>query len=41
VRRLVPHDGRPSYRAAAARDAWGRTLAFFAEVLDPVKVVPV
>jgi carboxymethylenebutenolidase len=28
-------------RAAAARDAWARTLAFFAAALDPVAVAPV
>jgi carboxymethylenebutenolidase len=41
----TPHaffnDTRPSYRPEAARDAWGRTLAFFAEVLGPVPTVPV
>jgi carboxymethylenebutenolidase len=41
----TPHaffnDTRPSYRAEAARDAWGRTLAFFAETLGPVSTVPV
>ncbi|MGO9754073.1 MAG: dienelactone hydrolase family protein [Solirubrobacteraceae bacterium] len=30
------NDGRPSYRHVAARDAWARTLAFFAATLDPV-----
>lgn len=35
------NDGRPSYRQEAARDAWARTLQFFAEALDPVKTVPV
>jgi carboxymethylenebutenolidase len=30
------NDGRPSYRHRAARDAWGRTLAFLAATLDPV-----
>jgi carboxymethylenebutenolidase len=30
------NDGRPSYRQEAARDAWARTLAFFAQTLDPV-----
>jgi carboxymethylenebutenolidase len=41
----TPHaffnDTRPSYRPEAARDAWGRTLAFFAEALGPVPTVPV
>jgi carboxymethylenebutenolidase len=32
------NDDRPSYRPAAARDAWARTLRFFADVLDPVAV---
>jgi len=36
----TPHaffnDTRPSYRPEAARDAWGRTLAFFAQALTPV-----
>jgi carboxymethylenebutenolidase len=40
----TPHaffnDTRPSYRPEAARDAWGRTLAFFAATLDPVSTVP-
>lgn len=40
----TPHaffnDTRPSYRAEAARDAWARTLAFFAEALGPVPIVP-
>ncbi len=40
----TPHaffnDTRPSYRPEAARDAWGRLLAFFAEVLGPVPTVP-
>ena len=35
----TPHaffnDTRPTYRSAPARDAWARTLAFFAEVLAP------
>lgn len=30
------NDTRPSYRQEAARDAWARTLAFFAETLGPV-----
>jgi carboxymethylenebutenolidase len=33
------NDTRPSYRPEAARDAWARTLAFFAEVLGPVAAV--
>ncbi len=33
------NDGRPSYRYLAARDAWARTLAFFAATLDPVATV--
>ena len=41
----TPHaffnDTRPSYRPEAARDAWGRTLAFFADALGPVPTVPV
>ncbi len=41
----TPHaffnDTRPSYRPEAARDAWGRILAFFAEALGPVPTVPV
>jgi dienelactone hydrolase len=40
----APHaffnDTRPSYRPEPARDAWARTLAFFAEVLGPVAPVP-
>jgi carboxymethylenebutenolidase len=40
----TPHaffnDTRPSYRPEAARDAWGRTLAFFGETLGPVPTVP-
>jgi carboxymethylenebutenolidase len=40
----TPHaffnDTRPSYRPEAARDAWGRTLAFFAEALGAVPTVP-
>lgn len=35
------NDTRPSYRPEAARDAWGRTLQFFAEALDPVAVAAV
>ncbi len=31
------NDTRPSYRQEAARDAWGRTLQFFAQTLDPVR----
>lgn len=34
------NDGRPSYNAEAARDAWARTLQFFAEALDPVSTAP-
>ncbi len=30
------NDTRPSYRQEAARDAWARTLAFFAQTLGPV-----
>jgi carboxymethylenebutenolidase len=30
------NDTRPSYRQEAARDAWARTLSFFADTLDPV-----
>jgi carboxymethylenebutenolidase len=30
------NDTRPSFRQEAARDAWARTLAFFAEALGPV-----
>ncbi len=41
----TPHaffnDTRPSYRPEAARDAWGRTLAFFADALGSVATVPV
>lgn len=33
------NDTRPSYRQEAARDAWARTLAFFAETLGPVSTV--
>jgi len=39
----TPHaffnDTRPSYRQEAARDAWGKTLAFFGEMLGPVTTV--
>ncbi len=35
------NDTRPSYRPESARDAWGRTLQFFAETLDPVRVAAV
>lgn len=35
------NDQRPSYRQEAARDAWGRTLRFFADALDPVRTVSV
>jgi carboxymethylenebutenolidase len=35
------NDTRPSYRQEAARDAWGRLLAFFAEALEPVGTVGV
>jgi carboxymethylenebutenolidase len=35
------NDTRPSYRPEAARDAWARTLAFFAAALGPVSTVPV
>lgn len=34
------NDTRPSYRPEAARDAWGRTLAFFAETLGQTPTVP-
>jgi carboxymethylenebutenolidase len=41
----TPHaffnDTRPSYRPEAARDAWGRTLAFFADALGSAPTVPV
>ncbi len=41
----TPHaffnDTRPSFRPEAARDAWGRTLAFFADALGPAPTVPV
>jgi carboxymethylenebutenolidase len=41
----TPHaffnDTRASYRPEAARDAWGRTLSFFAQTLDPVPVAPI
>jgi carboxymethylenebutenolidase len=33
------NDTRPSYRQEAARDAWGRMLAFFAQALGPVDTV--
>ncbi len=33
------NDTRPSYRPEAARDAWGRVLAFFATALEPVPTV--
>jgi carboxymethylenebutenolidase len=32
------NDRRPSYQIESARDAWARTLAFFAETLGPVSV---
>lgn len=35
------NDTRPSYRPEAARDAWGRTLAFFAQTLASVPTVTV
>jgi carboxymethylenebutenolidase len=35
------NDTRPSYRPEAARDAWSRTLAFFAQTLAPVPIVSV
>lgn len=35
------NDTRPSYRQEAARDAWGRMLGFFAQVLGPVPTVAV
>jgi carboxymethylenebutenolidase len=35
------NDTRPSYRPEAARDAWSRTLAFFAQTLAPVLTVAV
>lgn len=35
------NDTRPSYRPEAARDAWGRTLAFFADRLGGVPTVAV
>jgi carboxymethylenebutenolidase len=35
------NDTRPSYRPEAARDAWSRTLAFFAQTLAPVSTVAV
>jgi carboxymethylenebutenolidase len=34
------NDTRSGYRPEAARDAWARTRAFFAEVLGPVAPVP-
>ncbi|MDA8061113.1 MAG: dienelactone hydrolase family protein, partial [Actinomycetota bacterium] len=33
------NDTRPSYRPDAARDAWARTLGFFAEALGPAPTV--
>ncbi len=33
------NDTRPSYRPEAARDAWGRVLAFFANTLAPAPTV--
>ncbi|HXQ00266.1 MAG TPA: dienelactone hydrolase family protein [Solirubrobacteraceae bacterium] len=33
------NDTRPSYRPEAARDAWGRVLAFFATALEPAPTV--
>ncbi len=35
------NDTRPSYRPEAARDAWSRTLAFFAQTLAPIATVAV
>lgn len=35
------NDTRPSYRSEAARDAWSRTLAFFAQTLAPVPTLAV
>ncbi len=35
------NDTRPSYRPEAARDAWSRTLVFFAQTLAPVATVAV
>jgi carboxymethylenebutenolidase len=35
------NDTRPSYRPEAARDAWSRTLVFFAQTLAPVSTVAV
>lgn len=39
----TPHaffnDTRPTYRPAPARDAWARTLEFFANVLDPAATI--
>jgi carboxymethylenebutenolidase len=41
----TPHaffnDTRPSYRSGPARDAWARTLGFFAQVLEPAPLVDV
>ena len=41
----TPHaffnDTRPSYRVGPARDAWARTLAFFAQMLEPAPLVDV
>jgi carboxymethylenebutenolidase len=41
----TPHaffnDTRPSYRVGPARDAWARTLAFFAQTLEPAPLVDV
>ncbi len=33
------NDTRPSYRPEAARDAWGRVLAFFAAALEPAPTI--
>jgi carboxymethylenebutenolidase len=35
------NDTRPSYSPEAARDAWGRTLAFFAQALGQAATVDV
>jgi carboxymethylenebutenolidase len=35
------NDTRPSYRQEAARDAWGRVLAFFAATLGPASTMAV
>ncbi|HEY5316363.1 MAG TPA: dienelactone hydrolase family protein [Solirubrobacteraceae bacterium] len=35
------NDRRPSYQPESARDAWARTLAFFADTLGPVPTAPV